>query len=68
MTLSDFYAGVAEYNKANPAQRHGQALFNYLWSVRPDLSEQIRSTELDPFYEDKRLPETYEWLMDNWDD
>lgn len=31
-------------------ERYGQAMFNHLCEVRPDLSEAIRSTVNDPFY------------------
>lgn len=30
--------------------RYGQALFNVLHDVRPDISEKVRATGLDPFY------------------
>lgn len=31
-------------------ERYGQAMFNHLLEVRPDLAEQIRGTENDPFH------------------
>ena len=31
-------------------ERYGQAMFNHLCEVRPDLAEQIRGTDKDPFY------------------
>lgn len=30
--------------------RYGQAIFNLLCDVRPDVAESIRGTDLDPFY------------------
>jgi hypothetical protein len=48
--------------------REGQRAFNVLHLMRPDLSEQIRATPLDPFHRDERLPEFLEWLKENWND
>lgn len=31
-------------------ERYGQAMFNHLVIVRPDLSERVRGTDMDPFY------------------
>jgi hypothetical protein len=46
--------------------RRGQTAFNFLHDVRPDLSEQVRGSVRDPFYNDKRLPEFYTWVGENW--
>lgn len=64
--LQAFYLSWAEYHKANPAQRRGQALFNHLHDVRTDLAERIRGTNLDPFYDDSRLDDTLTWLHQQW--
>lgn len=44
--------------------RAGQAAFNTLYTLRPDLADQIRGdhVELDPFYRDENLPAFYTWL------
>jgi hypothetical protein len=42
--------------------RAGQAAFNFLHDLNPELAEQIRGTQLDPFHLDDRLPEFYAWL------
>lgn len=42
--------------------RAGQAAFNVLGLVRPDLAERVRGTELDPFYRDDRLDAFFVWL------
>jgi len=50
--------------------RVGQTMFNVLYEVRPDLSEQIRTTPLDPFYmDDASTPEfqsVCDWIERNW--
>lgn len=49
--------------------RYGQALFNALSNVRPQLAEEIRGTPLDPFHvnEMKDVPdELFEMLEERW--
>ena len=41
--------------KKHPYLRKGQTLFNILYEQYPDIANQIRSTENDPFYLDKRI-------------
>lgn len=68
--ITRFEDYVAEVTKAfhdrNLGWRQGQAAFNILVWNRPDLSEKVRTTPLDPFYNDKRLPDFYAWVCDNW--
>ena len=41
-----------------PEWRKGQAYFNYLYQLHPDVADEIRGTEYDPFYADhKKDPE-----------
>ena len=47
-------------------QRVGQQYFNELSNQRPDLTEKINGTELDPFYNSRRLPLFLTWVGDNW--
>ena len=35
--------------------RTGQVAFNSLYAADPDLANQIRGTDADPFYDDSRL-------------
>ncbi len=49
MTLHHFYFDAILYARKT-GQRYGQAMFNLLVDVRPDLSEQIRGTSMDIFY------------------
>lgn len=48
--------------------RYGQTLFNALAHYRPDLSEQIRTTPLDPFFRDHEniKPALWAFLMRSW--
>jgi hypothetical protein len=49
-----------EFNKKlderPPEWRRGQAAFNLLEETHPEFAESVRGTPLDPFYDDKRLP------------
>mgnify|MGYP003645749907 CR=1 FL=1 len=40
-------------------ERIGQALFNHLYQVKPELAEKVRGTDMDPFYVEYGHP--------NWD-
>lgn len=45
------------YVKSSQRPRWGQCVFNALWTKFPDTAEEITGTNLDPFYDDKRLEE-----------
>lgn len=47
--------------------RKGQRVFNMLWALRPDLADELRTTYCDPFYDDARLPEFWEYIEGRWD-
>lgn len=51
-------------------ERYGQAMFNILTLCRPNIAEQLRATELDPFYRDSPadIPhETWTLVASEWD-
>lgn len=69
----DFKGGsVTEYDRLfgimyryfvhHPEQRRGQAYFNGLYNTRPDLADQIRGTEFDPFSDDNKVTEFLRWV------
>ena len=83
MTEAQFWAQVVRYATDQPAQRFGQnsgsgekrrrrwhAAFNVLAMVRPDLSERIRGTDLDPFYVRSFTDKTWRgftvFITQNW--
>jgi hypothetical protein len=43
-----YFDGITRASKTR--ERYCQAMFNHLSIVRPDLSEQVRGTDMDPFY------------------
>jgi len=62
--LQVFYERLRKWRAAYPSWREGQAVFNALHSLHPELADEIRTTELDPFYQDARLPELYAWIAE----
>lgn len=55
MSFPELIAAMAVYQRENPAQRVGQAYFNGLHEVYPELADAIRGTYADPFYNDDAL-------------
>ena len=49
-----------------PGLRWGQVMFNTLYEVRPDLAEQVRGTDIDPFYDDARGLAFMAFVVGNW--
>lgn len=49
-------------------ERAGQALFNELSLIRPDLADKMRGRTADPFYDDTRLGLTWAWIALRWED
>ena len=46
--------------------RYGQLYFNMLDKYRPDLTEKIRGTALDPFQKEEVTKETHQFAINNW--
>lgn len=42
--------------------RWGQAFFNALYMLHPDVADKIRATDKDPFYNDKKVDECIEFI------
>lgn len=49
-------------------QRLGQAAFNFLYEIRPDLADAVRATEFDPFYNDSKLDKFHQRVQELWFD
>lgn len=68
ITLKEFYQRAEESRRArHPYQRTGQALFNILDELRPDLAKKIVGTIIDPFYNDNHIERFKAFLEENWD-
>lgn len=55
---------VNELLDQHDSWRAGQASFNVLSDFHKSLADQVRGTELDPFYDDSRLPVFYQWVYE----
>lgn len=76
MNLHQFYFEVWTSAREN-RWRIGQALFNHLVTVRPELAEQLRGGQSDPFYAYSPTDERYDsaikfieqwWYMNSFGD
>ena len=75
MLLDEYWNQVLKTYKANPNWRYGQAAFNVLYEVRPDLSEKVQGdtdseTGKDPFHlQTTNCPNWHNYvafLKENW--
>lgn len=66
MTFAAYLKAVFEAKDRYPMWRMGQTYFNVLHHTRPDLSEQVRAGELDPFYNDDRIDSFLMFVVTNW--
>lgn len=64
-TLQQFYDRL--HGEQPRPQRFGQWAFNLLHEMRHDLSEQIRATDLDPFYDNVRMQKFLGWVNTHWE-
>lgn len=60
------YNRYRDMRRVDPSLRLGQVLYNELYRHRPDISEQIRATELDPFHHDSIPTEVDTFIKNNW--
>lgn len=69
MTLAELDAAVVRMRQRYPSWREGQAYFNALARLEPECAEAVRGMSVDPFHDDRRLPElrrfVAEWIGDS---
>ena len=58
--LAEYYQELA--TNRPEWSRKGQHAFNALLDYFPEFAEEIRATQLDPFYHDERIPALFEEL------
>lgn len=72
MTYEEFQVQVGrthtEHASDSDPWRLGQTYFNVLCDCRPDLSEQVRATVMDPFYENSIIPVFILFVEEHWKD
>lgn len=53
-SYDDYLELVKQATHDHPSWRYGQALFNVLWGIKPELCNLARDEGYDPFYADHR--------------
>lgn len=66
MSFNEFCVYYATYRRTQAAQREGQALYNALRNVRPELEHLIWNGPLDTFNNGTKVPELWTWILENW--
>jgi len=51
--FNNYINEVAKTLSANTKWRYGQSLFNTLYDMQPEVANEIRGSELDPFYQER---------------
>ncbi len=64
--FEEFVSYAEMYWSANRSQRKGQAYFNALHRLRPDIANDLTASSVDPFYNDDRIPSFLESVKDCW--
>jgi len=59
---------VETYDGAYPHLRWGQTYFNVLYSKKRRLADELRGTDLDPFYADHKIPAFLDYVATHWND
>lgn len=57
------YQRLVQNRIVHYGERAGQAAFNVLWNYVPSLAEKVRGTDNDPFYDNLKLGQFYEWVF-----
>lgn len=64
----DLFSAVLKRSNAlrdwHPLWRKGQRLFQALHDTNVTLANEIRGTDIDPFYDDTRCMDFYAWLTE----
>ena len=67
MNYTDFIIVSTKYYGENRHDlRFGQAVYNVLATVRPDIAEQLRGNKLDPFYKESVSDEVWSFIKSKW--
>lgn len=67
MTYEQYFQEANAYFVANQNDlRYGQALGNHLSRVSPIAYIAVCAADLDPYYDDKIVPEFLNFLSSNW--
>lgn len=69
MTYEEFHNQVVTAYDTQPVKgdlRLGQIYFNMLCELRPDISEVLRGSMLDPFYKQRITQVLHDFVSERW--
>lgn len=69
MTYDEFHSQVVTAHATQPVKgdlRLGQVYFNMLCELRPDISEVLRGSMLDPFFKERITQVTSDFVRERW--
>lgn len=61
--FTDLLGLQVELLKYEPYLRYGQAFFNALLRLHPELAEEIRATSIDPFHNNSNIPKAMAYVQ-----
>jgi hypothetical protein len=67
MTLEEYFVRFAQYKRENPYKRTGQAMYNVLTQMEPQLAAEIFAVDSvvpDPYYDDALVGDFITWLIE----
>lgn len=67
MTFTMFVELVYRAMDDNPSWRQGQALFNTYAASFPEKAEALRQSDANPFYDDSKVAEAWDFIGHEWD-
>jgi len=67
MTLNEYFIAANTRFLIFKEERLGQAYFNTLDFFYRELANEIRGTDLDPFYDSSKMIVFMQFLAENWD-
>ena len=65
-TPQDFFQQFDKEMHQRPGLRLGQSAYNALFAIHPDLARSVIARDMDPFYDDNRLPAFLAYVDANW--
>jgi len=66
-SLDEFVQRTYDIRWTYPQMRVGQAFYNCLDDLRPDLANDIVLSAIDPYHDDNLIDMAYEYVKENWD-
>lgn len=69
MTYDEFHTQVVTAHTTQPVKgdlRLGQVYFNMLCELRPDISEVLRGSMIDPFFKERITQVVHDFVRERW--